>query len=82
MFDVNKIRKEFPILERKIYGKPLVYMDNAATSQKPISVIKAIDDYYKKSNSNVHRGVHFLSNEATDLFEGAREKIRNFVSHH
>lgn len=80
MFDVNKIRKEFPILERKIYGKPLVYMDNAATSQKPISVIKAIDDYYKKSNSNVHRGVHFLSNEATDLFEGAREKIRNFIN--
>ncbi len=80
MFDVNKIRKEFPILERKIYGKPLVYMDNAATSQKPISVIKAIDDYYKKSNSNVHRGVHFLSNEATDLFEGAREKIRKFIN--
>ncbi len=79
-FDVNKIREDFPLLNRKVYGKPLVYFDNAATTQKPIDVINAIDDYYRYTNSNVHRGVHFLSNEATDQYEAAREKIRAFIN--
>ncbi|HPS66189.1 MAG TPA: aminotransferase class V-fold PLP-dependent enzyme, partial [Ignavibacteria bacterium] len=79
-FDVNKIREDFPILKRKVYGKPLVYFDNAATTQKPADVINAIDDYYKLTNSNVHRGVHFLSNEATDHYEASREKIRAFIN--
>ena len=79
MFDVKKIRKDFPILTRKINGKPLVYLDNAATSQKPISVISAITDYYQNYNANVHRGIHTLSEEATEAFEGVREKVKNFI---
>lgn len=79
-FDVNRIREDFPILHRKIRGRQLVYLDNAATSQKPLSVIEAISDFYKTSNSNVHRGVHFLSDEATNKFEEAREKVRSFIN--
>ncbi len=75
-FDVEKIRKDFPILSRKVNGQPLVYFDNAATSQKPRQVIDAIVDYYSNYNANIHRGVHSLSQEATDAFEQAREKIR------
>ena len=79
-FDVNKIRADFPILQRKIRGKQLVYFDNAATSQKPLQVIEAISGYYKTFNSNVHRGVHFLSDEATNKYEESREKVRTFIN--
>jgi cysteine desulfurase / selenocysteine lyase len=75
-FNVDEIRKDFPILSRKVNGQPLVYFDNAATSQKPQQVIDAIVDYYSNYNANIHRGVHALSQEATDAFEQAREKIR------
>lgn len=79
MFDVNEVRKDFPVLNRDVYDKPLVYLDNAATSQKPRSVIKALTDYYERYNSNVHRGVHALSMEATDKYEEARHKVANFI---
>ena len=75
-FDVNKIREDFPILKKKINGKPLIYFDNAATSQTPTVVIDSISNYYNNYNSNIHRGVHSLSEEATEAYEGAREKIR------
>src|SRR5687768_71014 len=78
-FDVNKIRDDFPILNRSINGHPLVYLDNAASSQKPIQVLERIDHYYKHSHANVHRGVHQLSQEATDLFEQSRHTIASFV---
>ncbi|MQF98770.1 MAG: cysteine desulfurase [SAR202 cluster bacterium] len=77
--DVNHIRKDFPILSRTIYGKPLVYLDNAATSQKPTSVIQSLVDYYESYNSNIHRGVHTLSMEATDRHEDARSKCTRFI---
>ena len=80
MLDVKTIRKDFPILEREVYGKPLVYLDNAATSQKPRSVIQALVDYYEGYNSNVHRGVHALSMEATDRYEEARAKVARFIN--
>jgi cysteine desulfurase/selenocysteine lyase len=76
MFNVENIRKDFPILSRKVNGKPLVYFDNAATSQTPQQVIDAIVEYYSNYNSNIHRGVHTLSQEATDLYEGSRHKIQ------
>ena len=79
MLDVNHIRKDFPILSRTIYGKPLVYLDNAATSQKPKSVIQSLVDYYESYNSNIHRGVHTLSMEATDRHEEARSKCTRFI---
>ncbi|MCF0206040.1 MAG: aminotransferase class V-fold PLP-dependent enzyme, partial [Bacteroidales bacterium] len=72
-FNVNEIRKDFPILNEKVHNKPLVYFDNAATSQKPRIVIDTISDYYSHYNSNIHRGVHFLSNFATEANERARE---------
>ena len=75
-FDVHDIRKQFPILNQKVHGKPLVYFDNAATAQKPIAVIKAISDYYLNYNANVHRGVHTLSQRATDAMESVREQVR------
>lgn len=74
--DVNKIRNDFPILKRKVNGYPLVYFDNAATSQKPSKVIASITDYYENYNSNIHRGVHTVSQEATDAYENARKKIQ------
>jgi cysteine desulfurase/selenocysteine lyase len=74
--DVQKIRKDFPILNREVNGKPLVYFDNAATSQTPVQVIETIADYYKNYNANIHRGVHALSQEATDVYEAARRKIQ------
>ena len=76
MFDINKIRSDFPILSRKVNGQPLVYFDNAATSQTPNQVIDVITDYYTRLNSNIHRGVHKLSQEATEAYEGARKKIQ------
>jgi len=74
--DVQKIRKDFPILSREVNGRPLVYFDNAATSQTPLQVIDVITDYYKNYNANIHRGVHALSQEATDAYEAARQKIQ------
>ena len=79
MYDVHKIREDFPILSRKVYGKPLVYLDNAATTQKPRQVIEALVDYYEGYNANVHRGVHALSQEATDRYEAARTKLARFI---
>ena len=79
MIDGNRIREDFPVLSRTVYGKPLVYLDNAATSQKPRSVIQALVEYYEGYNSNVHRGVHALSMEATDRFEEARQKVAGFI---
>lgn len=80
MFDVLKIREDFPILSESVYGKPLVYFDNAATSQKPRQVLEAIDSYYGKINANIHRGVHKLSQVATDAYEQSREKIRAHIN--
>ncbi|WP_075619765.1 cysteine desulfurase [Paenisporosarcina indica] len=76
----NEIKSYFPILNQEVNGHPLVYLDSAATSQKPIQVIEAISNYYRFDNSNVHRGVHTLGNRATESYEGAREKVRNFIS--
>ena len=80
MYDINKIRADFPILSREVYGKPLVYLDNAATTQKPLCVLDAMRDEYLNVNANVHRGVHYLSQQATDLHEAAREKVREFIN--
>lgn len=79
MIDVERIRKDFPILGREVYGKPLVYLDNAATTQKPQCVIDSISEAYCNVNANVHRGIHFLSQQATDMMEAAREKVRLFI---
>src|SRR3989344_3232775 len=79
MFDVQKIRNDFPSLGRKIRGKKRVYLDNAATSQKPLSVIEAQSNVYRVLNANVHRGVHFLSQESTDAYEKSRMKIARFL---
>jgi cysteine desulfurase/selenocysteine lyase len=78
--DVASIRRDFPVLERTVHGKPLAYLDNAASSQRPRAVIDAMSRYYETTHANVHRGVHTLSQEATDLFEGAREKTRRFIN--
>ena len=80
MLDTNLIRKDFPVLQRKINGRQLVYLDNAATTQKPESVISSMDDFYRYSNSNVHRGIHQLSVEATELYEDAHTKIARFIN--
>ena len=80
MYDVQKIREDFPILQREVYGKPLVYLDNAATTQKPLCVLDAMRDEYLNVNANVHRGVHYLSQQATDLHEAAREQVRQFIN--
>ncbi len=77
---MNRWRKDFPILDQEVNGHPLVYLDSAATSQKPLQVIEAIETYYKEYNSNVHRGVHTLGSKATDAYEGAREKVRYFIN--
>ena len=79
MYDVNEVRKDFPILSRTVYGKPLIYLDNGATTQKPRCVVDSIADEYYSVNANVHRGVHFLSQQATELHEAARETVRRFV---
>lgn len=79
MYDINKVREDFPILSREVYGKPLVYLDNAATTQKPLCVLDAMREEYLNVNANVHRGVHYLSQKATDLHEAAREKVRQFI---
>lgn len=79
MYDVNKVREDFPILSREVYGRPLVYLDNGATTQKPRQVVEAMVDEYYNVNANVHRGVHFLSQQATDLHEESREVVRRFI---
>lgn len=79
MIDVERIRRDFPILGREVYNKPLVYLDNAATTQKPQCVIDAISEAYCNENANVHRGIHFLSQQATDMMEAARDKVRQFI---
>ena len=79
MYNINKVREHFPILSREVYGKPLVYLDNAATTQKPLCVLDAMREEYLNVNANVHRGVHYLSQQATDLHETAREKVRQFI---
>ena len=79
MYDVSDIRKDFPILSREVYGKPLVYLDNGATTQKPHTVVDAITEEYYSVNANVHRGVHYLSQEATKLHEASRERVRQFI---
>ena len=79
MYDINKEREDFPILSRKVYDRPLVYLDNAATTQKPLCVLDAMREEYLNVNANVHRGVHYLSQQATDLHEAAREKVRAFI---
>lgn len=79
-YNVEDIRQDFPILQRDVYGRPLVYLDNAATTQKPRSVVEAISNEYYSTNANVHRGVHFLSQKATDLHEAARERVRQFIN--
>lgn len=78
-YNINKVREDFPILSREVYGKSLVYLDNAATTQKPLCVLDAMREEYLNVNANVHRGVHYLSQQATDLHEAAREKVRQFI---
>src|SRR6266851_1989318 len=78
--DVQKVRRDFPILRQSVHGRTLVYLDNAATSQKPQVVIDAIRQYYERDNANIHRGVHFLSEHATEEYEGARRKVQSFIN--
>ena len=80
MYDINQVREDFPILQRQVYGKPLVYLDNAATTQKPLCVLDAMREEYLNVNANVHRGIHYLSQQATDLHEAARERVRAFIN--
>ena len=79
-FDVEKIRADFPALSMQVYGKPLVYLDNAASAQKPRTVLERIQKAYRQEYANVHRGLHYLANEATEAYEGAREKVRGFLN--
>ncbi|MBQ2097891.1 MAG: aminotransferase class V-fold PLP-dependent enzyme, partial [Bacteroidales bacterium] len=78
--DINKIRQDFPILNQQIYGHPLVYLDNAATTQKPQCVLDSIIRFYTTYNSNIHRGVHYLSEKATEIYEQARQKVMQFIN--
>ncbi len=80
MMDIQALRAQFPILDQQVNGKPLVYLDNGATTQKPVAVLEALDNYYRTVNSNVHRGAHYLSDEATGQFEGARETVAHFLN--
>ena len=80
MIDVEKIRKDFPILDQIVNDEPLVYLDNAATTQKPKAVLEAVNRYYQEDNANVHRGVHTLAERATASYEAARETVRRFIN--
>ena len=80
VFDPEQVRRDFPILSQKVYGKPLAYFDNAATSQKPLQVIQSLNDYYTASNANIHRGVHFLSQKASTAFDEVRVKVQQFIN--
>jgi len=79
-FDIEKVREDFPILKRKINGKPIVYLDNAATSQKPRQVIETVERYYEEYNANIHRGIYSISEEATTAHENARAKVARFIN--
>jgi len=79
-YDVNRIRADFPILAMQVYGKPLVYLDNAASAQKPRAVLDRLEEAYTAQYANVHRGLHFLANEATEAYENAREKVAGFLN--
>ena len=79
-FDVGRVRADFPILQKKIHGKPLVYFDTAASAQRPLAVIEATDRFYREFNANIHRGVHTLSQEATEAYEGARQRVARFIN--
>ncbi|ABE58591.1 MULTISPECIES: cysteine desulfurase [Chromohalobacter] len=79
MLDVARVRRDFPILEREVHGKPLIYLDNAATTQTPSAVIETLDDYYRRYNANIHRGLHTLADEATAAYEGTRDKVRAWL---
>src|ERR1700704_6847958 len=79
-FDVMSMRKDFPVLSRMIRGKPLAYLDNGASAQRPTAVIDAVDDYERRHHANIHRGVHTLSQEATALYESARDRLKEFVN--
>src|SRR3954467_7644171 len=78
--DWHALRDDFPILDQKVHGQPLIYLDNAATTQKPRAVIKALDHYYEHDNANVHRGIHELSNRSTSAFEAARQRTAKFIN--
>ena len=78
--NINEIRSQFPVLDQQVYGKPLVYLDNAATTQKPLCVIERERDYYLHENCNIHRGVHYLSQKATEAYEHARQTVANFIN--
>jgi len=80
VFDIHRIREDFPLLSRTVHGKPLVYFDNANTSQKPVSVIEAVNEHYREHNANVARAVHQLGEEATAAYEGARDKLARFIN--
>ena len=80
MYNIEQIREDFPILSREVYGKPLIYLDNGATTQKPRCVVESITNEYYSVNANVHRGVHFLSQQATELHEASRETVRRFIN--
>src|ERR1700704_55439 len=79
-YDVNRIREDFPILSMQVYGKPLVYLDNAASAQKPKAMLDRLQQAYTSEYANVHRGLHYLANAATEAYEGAREKVRSFLN--
>src|SRR6201992_878995 len=78
--DVERVRRDFPILDRTVNGRPLVYLDSGASSQRPIAVLRAVEEYETHSHANIHRGVHALSQAATEAFEGARERVRRFIN--
>ncbi len=78
--DLAAVRRDFPILEREVHGKPLIYLDNAATSQTPTAVIESLSDYYRRYNANIHRGLHTLADEATAAYEGARARIQTHLN--
>ena len=78
--DISSIRKDFPILDQKVNGKPLIYLDNAATSQRPIQVIEVIDEFSRRINGNIHRATHYMANKTTEAFEGARETVRKYLN--
>ncbi|MDR3226989.1 MAG: aminotransferase class V-fold PLP-dependent enzyme, partial [Prevotellaceae bacterium] len=80
MIDAIEVRKDFPILNTTVHGNPLIYLDNAATTQKPECVIQTIDELYRTSNANIHRGVHFLSEQCTQKYETSRETVRKFIN--
>jgi len=80
MKDIDIIRSDFPLLQKKVYGKPLVYFDNGATTQKPLCVMEEVRKVYTEYNGNVHRGVHAMSDQTSEAYEGAREKVRSFIN--